>query len=139
MLYLDTSVLVAAVSNEAATARVQDWLEQQADPLAVSDWSLAEFASALVAKQRAQELSAAERAGGLQWLRGLSDEGAIVWPVSRGAFRRAANLVNAAGVKVRASDALHLAVVEEFGAILCTLDQEQAEAGNRVAIQTLFL
>jgi predicted nucleic acid-binding protein len=139
MLYLDTSVLVAAVSNEVATARVHDWLEHQAEPFAISDWSLAEFASALAAKQRAQELSSAERAGGLQWLRTLSGGGAVLWPVSREAFRRAANLVNTAGVKVRASDALHLAVVEEFGATLCTLDAEQAEAGNMVAIRALSL
>lgn len=66
MLYLDTSLLVAALTNEAETARMQSWLgEQQEDNLAISDWVATEFSSALSIKLRTGRLGMSDRAEAL--------------------------------------------------------------------------
>src|SRR4051812_5136606 len=62
-LYLDTSLLVAALTNEAETGRVQAWLGAQvADDLAISDWVTTEFSSALSVKLRSGQIEAPYRA-----------------------------------------------------------------------------
>jgi uncharacterized protein len=54
MLYLNTSLLVAALTNEPDTERMQGWLGQQAEgDLAISDSVATEFSSALSIKLRA--------------------------------------------------------------------------------------
>ena len=65
-LYLDTSLLVAALTHEAQTARVQAWLDAQAaDDLAISDWVGAEFSAALSIKRRLGQMGADHRADAL--------------------------------------------------------------------------
>ena len=54
MLYLDTSLLVAALTNEQETERIQGWLGQRAEgDLAIHYWVATEFSSALSIKPRA--------------------------------------------------------------------------------------
>ena len=63
MIYCDTSLLVASLTNDAATAKVQRWLGGQlAGTLCVSGWTITEFSSALSIKLRSDELTAQQRA-----------------------------------------------------------------------------
>jgi predicted nucleic acid-binding protein len=66
MLYLDTSLLVAALVNETETQRMQSWLgEQDVDELAISVWVATEFSSALSVKLRTGPIGVAHRADAL--------------------------------------------------------------------------
>jgi len=58
-LYLDTQVLVPALTKEAQTARMQTWLAEQApETLAASEWVTTEFSSALSVKLRTRNIEA---------------------------------------------------------------------------------
>jgi hypothetical protein len=140
MLYLDTSLLVAALTNEAETGRMQSWLGQQAeDDLAISDWVTTEFSSALSIKLRAGHIEPAQRADALAMFTRLTTDSFAVVPISRLQFRIAARFVDQHTLGLRAGDALHLAVCADRGATLCTLDRRLSDAGSVLGIKTILL
>jgi len=95
MLYLDTSLLVAALTNETETERMQRWLGQQAeDDLAISDWVVTEFSSALSIKLRAGHIEPAHRADALAMYARLTTNNFLVVTVSRLQFRAAASRIS---------------------------------------------
>lgn len=62
MLYLDTSLLVAALTREPRTAAIQKWLAtQNPEQLAISDWTVTEFSAALSMKVRMRALDDVSR------------------------------------------------------------------------------
>jgi hypothetical protein len=106
-----TSLLVAALTNEAETARMQSWLSQQAeDNLVISDWVATEFSSALSVKLRAGNIEAAHRAEALAMFTRLAADSFTVVPVSRAQFRTAVRFADQHTLGLRAGDALHLAI-----------------------------
>jgi predicted nucleic acid-binding protein len=139
-LYLDTSVLVSALTNEAETARMQAWLgEQPEGALATSGWVMTEFSSALALKLRSDRIEAVHRADALATLARLVAESLAVLPVSAAQFHTAARFADRHELGLRAGDALHLAICADLGATLCTLDRRLAEGGAALGVGTLLV
>ena len=139
MLYLDTSLLIAALTNEAETQRMQHWLGQQREgDLAVSDWVATEFSSALSIKLRIGQIMTGDRAEALATFTRLATDSFIVIPVSRLQFRTAARFADRHILGLRAGNALHLAVCADHGATLCTLDRRLSNAGSALGIKTML-
>lgn len=140
MLYLDTSLLIAALTIESESARIQDWLDgADGADLAVSDWVRTEFSAALSRKVRMKLLDAKgqQRASHEFAYQLRSSLRCLV--VTRDDFLRGANLAESYKLGLRGGDALHLAIVERHGATLCTLDKGQADAGCSLGIDTQLI
>jgi predicted nucleic acid-binding protein len=140
MLYLDTSIIVAALTDEISTNRMQTWLgSQQLGLLAISEWTISEFSAALSIKLRTAQTTLPARARALTIFAELTEKSFNVCPVSTDHFRTAAKFADHYTIGLRAADALHLAISADHGATLCTLDRRLAEAGNALGVQTLLL
>jgi predicted nucleic acid-binding protein len=129
MIYVDTSVIVAALTSEPATDAAQRWIAGQAADAFISDWVIAEFSAALSVKLRTGALTLEERADALATFRGLSANSWEVLRVTSAHFQTAARLADDHPSGLRAGDALHLAIALDHGAKLCTLDRRLSRAG----------
>lgn len=135
MPYLDTSLLVAALTPERRTAEVQRWLaKQKPDDLVISDWTITEFSAALSMKVRSRQLDPESRSDALALFTRLARETFSVLPVAREDFREASRLADMHESGLRAGDALHLGVVANHGERLLSLDRVQVEVAVAAGI-----
>lgn len=138
MVYLDTSALVPAFIQEPKSEAVLAWLEASTQRLVVSEWGIAEFASAAAIKVRRGEIPVSlARQARARFLDFAERHCAIAVP-QRAEFRRAAELAGDARLKLRAGDALHLAIAEATGAqgILC-LDEALSAGARSLGLSAL--
>jgi predicted nucleic acid-binding protein len=140
IFYLDTSVLVAALTQEGATDRVQQWLhEQAANELSISDWVTVEYSSALSIKLRTGLIELSHRERALANFNALRAQSLNLLPINAEDLQTAAKLANQHTSGLRGGDALHLAIAMANGTTLCTLDRRMAEAGVVLGARTVLL
>ena len=139
MLYLDTSLLVAALTNETNTARVQVWLsDQQPAQMAISDWVVTEFSGALSNQVRRGLLTPSQRSKCLAFFNGLAENSFNVLPVSKLNFYTAARFADQYSTGLRSGDALHLAIASEHGAELYSLDRHLVSAAEALGVSAVL-
>ncbi len=133
MIYLDTSVVVALMTQEPSSDFVAIWFADLDEVPVSSDWLLAEFASAISIKVRTGKLADTDAKAIHKKFDVLASGGIRLAPVSRAAFKEAATLSRTHKTGVRAGDALHLAVARELGATtIATLDGVMATNAERL-------
>jgi hypothetical protein len=140
MIYVDTSALVPAFIREPRSDAVLAWLETSGQRLVVSEWSITEFSSAAAIKVRTGEIAPAlARQARSRFLDFAESYCSIAVP-QRAEFRRAAELAGDASLKLRAGDALHLAVAAASKAegILC-LDETMAAGAKTMGLSVVSI
>lgn len=135
MVYVDTSVVVPLLTMEPSSESVTEWFASLQEMPVSSDWLLTEFASAISIKVRTGQLSGVAAKAVHKEFQLLASSGLRLVPVSRTAFKAAADLAQAHIHGLRAGDALHLAVAQETGAkTIATLDGMMAKNAKRLKI-----
>lgn len=140
MIYIDTSALVPVFIREPKTAAVISWLESSGERLAISEWSLVEFASAAMIKTRTGEITSKLAQQVTARVHQFAQKNCTVAVPGRDEFRRAGALVGDSKLKVRAGDALHLAIAGSLNAqgILC-FDDAMIESAQLLGINVVTL
>jgi len=138
MIYIDTSALVPAFIREPKSEAVLAWIEAAGDGLLVSEWAITEFSSAAAIKVRTGEIAAAMAKQARARVLGFAQDHCSIAVPQRAEFRRAADLSGDANLKLRAGDALHLAIAEasKVQGILC-LDETMGAVARKIGLNVV--
>ncbi|MGE7368129.1 type II toxin-antitoxin system VapC family toxin [Neorhizobium sp. NPDC001467] len=140
MLYIDTSVIIAFLTDEGEAPKVEAWFEKQgSSAFAVSDWTLTEIFSALSLKYRTGQISAEKHQAALLESSLLLDKSLRLFPIKRAHFNIAATYCNHRQTGLRSGAALHLAAATELNAEIVTLDKRFATAANTLGARCTLL
>jgi predicted nucleic acid-binding protein len=139
MLYVDTCVLLAALTPEAHSGSAAAFLEQATAPLAISPWSATELHSALGLKVRTKALSPSQAEAVLQGFERNLVPGLLVLEVEPQDFRNANACLRGWTTALRAADALHLAIASGRGATLCSLDAPFVMAAQQLGLDAQLI
>lgn len=133
MFYVDTSVLVSALTNERASAVSKAFLvSTDPEELCLSPWVITEFSSALALKLWTGQIDRMARTTVLAGFTRLVTDSFTEFPITAQHFDAAARFCDQDQLGIRAGDALHLAIAMAHGAHLVTLDRRLFEAGLAV-------
>lgn len=124
MLYFDTSFLTPLILEEPTSVKVEAFIAKlPVGELFISHWTRTEFASLLSREVRMGALAEADALAAMDQFDAMVAESFQVLVPSAGDFELATRYIKHFATKLRAGDALHLAIARNHGAkTLYTLD-----------------
>ena len=139
-MYVDTSVIVAMLTNEPKTQACKDWFGALTITPVSSDWLITEFNSAIALKHRLGQLAEKDVNASLQQFEQLTTNGGLrLLPIARECFVNTGQLIHQYN-NTRAGDALHLST-----ALMCeakqfiTLDIAQALTAEQLGFEVIAI
>jgi len=140
MIYIDTSALVPLFIREAKSEAVIEWLETSGERVAISEWCLVEFGSAAAMKVLIGHAGVDVVKQATVRVHEFAQKYCTVALPGREEFRRAAELAGNDTLKLRAGDALHLAIAEALNAqgILC-LDAAMTASAQTLGMHVIVV
>lgn len=134
-IYLDASVLVALLTNDALTDRADAFLRSRTPVLIVSDFALAEFASAIARRVRTNELTAEEAATTFSTLDSWIPRATSRIEMVSADIRTAESYLRRLDLTLRAPDALNIAIARRVDAVLATFDDKMALCARKLGAE----
>jgi hypothetical protein len=135
-VYLDTSVVVPLFIDDDHAPRVRAWSRLE-PTVALSAWTLAEFSSAISMQVRMKHLRETERADTEVAFDAWASRGWLVdFDVAQ--IVQARRLLRR-HIRLRAPDALHLAIAQSHSLDLATLDTDMKEAADAEGMRVIEL
>ncbi len=137
-IYMDSSVWIALLAQEASAERLKQWLDKEEGQLFTAVWTRTELASALSIKARRGEFSQKQVTQLLQEFEQWVATGVQMLNMDNRDFARAAELCANVKAKLRSGDALHLTVaIRHQMTHVSTLDQVMIENAMKMGLQVL--
>lgn len=132
--YFDTSVLLPRLIEEPASAAIRHYLAAHHQERLISDFAAAEVASAFSRLVRMGLLANADASERLAEFDAWRAATSVVADIGASDARLAYIYVRRFDLRLRAPDALHIAIVRRLDATLVTLDQRMARAAGELGI-----
>ena len=134
-VYLDASVLVALLTNDALTGRADALLRSQGPALLISDFAAAEFASALCRRVRTGELTAAEARTTFETFDAWVARAAQRVEAAPADMQAAEAFLRRLDLTLRTPDALNIAIARRLGATLASFDDRMAACARALGLE----
>lgn len=132
--YLDTSVVIALLTNDTQTSRAETYLQANPAELVVSDLGAAEFASAMARRVCTGELGKSEARAAFILLDNWSIHAFRRVDTTTTDIKLAENFLRRLDLTLRTADAIHLAIAYRLGVALVTFDNKMATAAPALGI-----
>ena len=133
-LYLDSSIVVALFVADALSARSERLLEKAPAILVISDFVMAEFASAVARRVRMKLVTPGEARSVFADFDSWAARVAARIETMPQDIDEAARILRRLDLNLRAPDAVNIAIAQRVGAQLATFDEGMAAAAKSLRV-----